>query len=712
MKNIIRILAIIAVSSFVFACSKENQTVTEPENGTTALNNPVELSFTATLDNAVKSTVDASGKCSWEEGDQIKICWLDGSSMNSAVATAQSAGATTTFTATVEDAAEYYAVYPSSVSASLDASGKLTLTNPVSQDGSYAKAAISAAFTTRESLSFAFKQAVSLLKFEIQRTDVTSVDIVAKDGANLSGDFTCTFEGQAISVVGASEPSVSASISGAGTYYVAIAAGVNTPAVAIRMNKSGEVIPAVAVAPSAGLNFARATIKNVGRIDDRVVTDYYISPSGTGNGLSQSTPAGKSLLTSLAANDIYSNYVIAGTTFHMLEGTHTFTAALDLNPVVECLFTIKGEGTAKLVASGSVNFLKTQGSASVVLEDLTFNSFNGWQGGVLFMNGGKLTARNCNFGSNAGRGSSNGAGVIYATGASDASFSGCQFLSNKCEVNGNAPSVAMLYGNAFLKFDGCYFGSNSAVNRAVINSQGTSVVFINGCAFNNNSNTAASTYASVIHAGGAGVCVNNSTFYQNNGKADSKPLNNCECITASANMIITNSTFYEYFQANRGVIACTAAKKGVLFNNVILGNYSGTVLYFSSNNYTMTSLGHNIYRSITDYRTGDYKIGLPAATGDISGVAANVLGGGSWNSTSHVYSWNGSLTSGTLVKAASSEFEPAVKAMSETQSNTVLGSGKLGDKFWGWLSSINATGVDQLGTSRGDSWWPGAYQAN
>lgn len=711
MKRTISLIALVAVSVVFLACNKEKQTTVSPEEGLVSLENPVELNFTASLDTSVKSTVDAEGKCSWEAGDGIKICWYDGTSMKSATATAASAGATTTFTATVEDAPVYYAVYPASVSVSLNDAGELTVTNPGSQDGTYANAAISAACTARENLSFAFKHIVSLLKFEIQRSDITGVDIVAKDGAKLSGDAVCTFEGTDITVGTATETSVSASINGAGTYYVAISAAAVTPAVAVRMNKSGEVIPAVAVAPSAGLNLARATINNLGRIDNRVVTDYYISSDGSGNGLSQSTPAGLSLLTSLAANDIYSNYVIAGTTFHMLAGTHTFAAALDLNPVVECPFTIKGEGAAKLVASGNVNLLKTQGRASVTLKDLTVNSFKGWQGGALYMNGGKLVADNCSFGSNTGRGSSNGAGVIYATGTSDASFSGCQFLSNKCEVNGNAPSVAMLYGNAFLKFDGCYFGSNSAVNRAVINSQGTSVVFINGCAFNNNSNTAAGTYASAIHAGGSGVCVNNSTFYQNNGKADSKPLNNCECITAAANMIITNSTFYEYFQSERGVIACTAAKKGVLFNNVILGNYSGTVLYFTSGNYIMTSLGHNIYRSITDYRKGDAKIGLPAAIGDISGVAANVLGSGSWNAATHVYAWNGSLSSGTLVKASSSEFEPAVKAMTESQGNTVLGSGKLGDKFWAWLTSINAVSVDQLGTPRGESWWPGAYQA-
>lgn len=672
---------------------------------------PVDMTFNVDIDNT-KTVLGDAGKCSFENGDQIKILCLDATeTVKSTVAAVTVEDGVATISATVEDSNNYYAVYPANVSVALAKDGTLTVTDPVSQKGTFADASICVARTAKSEPSFSFKHAVGMLKFSIERTDVASVDIVAKGGANLAGDLVCTFTQDGVTIAGGSEPSINAKVSGAGTYYVAIAPGAEAPALAIRMNISGELVPAVNVVPAEPIVFERAAISNVGRIDNRVITDYYISGSGEGNGLSAATPAGFSLLSTLASNDIYSNYVIAGTSFHILEGTHTVKTILDLNPVTASPFTIQGEGNVTLNQNSNINFVKTQGAADVTLKNIKFSSFKGYQGGVLYMNGGRIFAQNCIFSSNTDRIGSSGAGVIRATGNSDATFTNCEFLSNTCTGSSDSPSVAMLFGNAFMKFNGCYFGSNTATNRAVINAQGTSVVFLNACSFNNNKNTAAATYASVIHAAGNGVCVNSCTFYQNNGKADGKPLNNTECITASANMIITNSTFYEYFQQNRSVIAGIAAKKGIIFNDVVLNNYSGSVFYFSSAGYKFTSCGHNIYRTVTDYRADDAKIGIPAATGDVSGVAVNILSGGKWDNTLRCYTWDGTFSSGSLTKAAASEFETAVKAMTESVSNTVTGSGKLGDLFWNWLISINAADKDQLGTSRGTTdWWPGSYQ--
>lgn len=712
MKNTIYrdIFAAIAVLS-AFSCAKVEPAVQETSGAEAGLVNPVTLEFKVGFE-AVKTSVGQDGKCSWTAGDRVAVYCLDeAGTVKSAVATVPSDGPTASFELTIEDADTYYAVYPASVQAAPASDGTLSVTIPSVQDGSFANASICAAVTSKEELSFAFKHAVSLLKFQTARTDIAGADMITVDGKSIGGTLVCSFNGSDISVGSGTETSVKAAFSGAGTYYLAVAPGVQTASAALRLlpTTEAEPIPAAKVAPSAGLDFQRAKILNLGDVDSHIATDRYISSDGTGDGLSQSSPAPYSQLSTMAsATDVFNNRILAGTTFHILEGTCTASSVISLNPSEACPFTVKGEGAAILSGGSSTNLFKLQGLAQITLQDLTLKSGKAASGGALYMSGGKLTANGCTFSSNT---ATSAGGVIYATSTSDVTFNDCNIVSNSCTGTSSSPSVAILWGNAFIKCNGCYFGSNTAANRAVINAQGTSVVFINGCAFNNNSNTAAGTYASVIHAGNAGVCINNSTFYQNNKKESNAPLNNCESITAAANMIITNSTFYEYFQANRGVVAATAAKKGIIFNNVVLNNYSGTVFYFSSGNYALTSYGHNIYRSITDYRTGSAKVGIPAATGDVSGVSNTVLGSGKWDSALHTYTWNGTLASGTLVKATPSEFESAVMAMTETVSNTVVGSGtKLGTAFWNWLDSIEALDVDQLGNARGSQWWPGAYQ--
>ncbi|MCQ2184562.1 MAG: fimbrillin family protein [Bacteroidales bacterium] len=692
------------------SCAKEGTLPLQNAENDTLLN-PVTLTFSATVDDA-KTTLGEGGAVSFENGDQVKILCLDSQgavkSVTASVSVSQGAA---TISATLEDSDNYYAVYPASLTAILAQDGTLTVTDPVSQGGTFSSASLCAAKTGKAELTFNFKHIVSLLKFEVDRTDIASVDIIAKGGVNLTGNLVCTFSGDAVTVTGGSEPSINVTLSGAGTYYAAVSPTAEASALALRMNKTGEIIPAVNVAPKSAIKFERATVKNLGRIDDRVVTDYYISTDGIGTGLSADSYAPVSLMRSLITGaELYYNWIVAGTTFRLKTGTtYVLQSAFNVKPTVPSPFTIVGIG-GKAVFSGNKKCqLFNMENADVTLQSLTLQDALSVNGGALYMNGVKLTVDDCMFQRDT---ASTCAGVLYATGNSDVDFSNCSIWNNGSKGPSNAPSCFMLWGNAFLKLNNCYISGNTASNRAAINAQGTSVVFINACAFNGNKNAAATTYASAIHAGGNGVCINNSTFYQNNGKSSNAPLTNCESITAAANMIIANTTFYEYFQANRGVICATAAKKGILFNNIILNNYSGCVFYFSSAGYKFTSCGYNIYRTITDYRTGDAKIGIPAATGDISGVAATVLSGASWDSTKHVYSWNGSLTSGSLVKASSAEFEEAVKSMGETVSNTVIGSGKkLGTEFWNWLVSIDATTTDQLGTSRGTTdWWPGSYQ--
>jgi len=702
-------LSKLALASVVIvsACSK-----TETEKMNVPVSNLETIEFVISADD-VKATIN-EGKCLWEANDEIKVVYMDDTNTQKSVtAVVQTAGASASISASVDIVDYYYAVYPASISAVLDTEGNITIDIPDATDGTLKNAMICVAKTSREDASFTFQHAVSLLSFEINRDDVKSVDIVTKEDCKLSGNVQCSFTDGSFVTGSAERNTHTVSISGAGRFYAPIPEGVSVSAMALKMRTSdaNESIPAVNVVPAVTLTFGRNALKNLGQIDNRVITDYYFSTDGSGDGKTSAAPASFAVFKSMLANDLYHNFIVDGATLHFLAGTYTFDSIVSLAPKCVTTIALEGDSSSSTIFSGnsSNNFFSVNTDAVLSIKNLTLKSGkSATNGGAMTLNGGKLIAENCEISSNTAA----SGGAIYATGLSDLYFKNCKFFSNTSTGTANAPSVIMLWGNAFAKFNSCVFGSNTASNRAVINSQQNSLVFLNACAFNNNKNSAASTYASAIHAAGAGFAINNSTFYQNNGKGtDSKPLTNCECINATANMVITNTTFYEYFQANRGVIAATAAKKGVLFNDIILNNYSGTVLYFSSANYTFTSKGHNIYRSITDYRTGDYKVGLPTATGDISGVAANILSGASWDSTNRVYTWNGSLTTGTLTMATPSEFETAVKSMTEVVNNSIVGtSTQLGTAFWNWLVSISATTNDQLGNERGLQWWPGSYQ--
>ena len=108
-------LLIISLAAAMTAagCNKASNGENIPETDGNA------LVFEASID-ATRVTVAGDGKCSWEKDDAIKIFWLDGGGAEHSVsATAKTAGASTTFSAAVDDADYYYAVYPATATASL-----------------------------------------------------------------------------------------------------------------------------------------------------------------------------------------------------------------------------------------------------------------------------------------------------------------------------------------------------------------------------------------------------------------------------------------------------------------------------------------------------------------------------------------------------------------------------------------------------------------
>ena len=172
---------------------------------------PAEIQSKTSLGTAVGGVRPVS----WVKDDQIKI--------NGVTFKAASAGSRTDFTPTgsFNTAATYYAVYPASATSKTDHSA---ITIPASQDGSFAKAAISVAKSSTQSLSF--KNVASILKFQVP-SDCSTITI--ESTSNLAGTFPVTFSND-LPVIGTiSSGSKKITLTGSfktGTdYYVAVLPG-------------------------------------------------------------------------------------------------------------------------------------------------------------------------------------------------------------------------------------------------------------------------------------------------------------------------------------------------------------------------------------------------------------------------------------------------------------------------------------------------------
>ena len=175
---------------------------------------PAEIQSKTSLGTAVNGVRPVS----WVKDDQIKI--------NGVTFKAASAGSRTDFTPTgsFNPAATYYAVYPATATSKADHSA---ITIPASQDGSFAKAAISVAKSSTQSLSF--KNVASIIKFSVPANCST---VTISSDQNLAGTFPVTFENNLPKIGTVSSASKTITLTGSfttsGEYYVAVLPGDHT----------------------------------------------------------------------------------------------------------------------------------------------------------------------------------------------------------------------------------------------------------------------------------------------------------------------------------------------------------------------------------------------------------------------------------------------------------------------------------------------------
>lgn len=261
MKKIVYILSVALAAA---ACSKPESPVTNPEPQEPATG---KVEFTAVFGEAPVVKSELSGESVlWKAGDEISILWDGGET----TAQADAAGAQANFSASVDDASEYFAVYPSKASVSLS-EGALTVGIPAEQNGAFEDVNIAIAKTTERSL--VFKNLCALGKITLSRNDIAKIEFKGGEGQNLAGDVTLSLDGEGvpsvISTASAAESIVLTPASGeafaAVSYYFAAIPGTLEKVEFTLTTVSGNTILGKASANPAEL--LRSKALNFGTLD-------------------------------------------------------------------------------------------------------------------------------------------------------------------------------------------------------------------------------------------------------------------------------------------------------------------------------------------------------------------------------------------------------------------------------------------------------------
>lgn len=439
----------------------------------------IPMEFTAVSDLTRTSIGELNGgkrEISWVKDDEIKIIYNN----KSTTAKAETTGASTIFKANVDEAPAYYAVYPSSA-ATVAEDGSWKVAIPAKQDvsGGFGSAHYAAAVAKDGNL--AFRNLCGWLRFTIADPSIKSVLIRGNGEQFLAGNLAVTFDEEgniASKTVSNGNSRIIVNVNGAGEYYVAVLPDVNLEnGVGFRFYTSNEIVSENAIETgvfsSKALSVAQGKIVNLGGLDSRIVTDWWISPSGTGDGKSADSPAaGVEFLRAKLAQDVTSDktrnglakgYGCMGITIHAAAGEYDF-AGQEINVTwpghtSSVGTTILGAEGTIFKNTGSSRFFKIGKSVDLKFENITFDGGNAGteNGGAIWQNDATaiLAFKNCAFKNN---NATNG-GAVYMAGKNMIAET-TSFSDNTATTAAGAVGIA---GTAELvSFTDCDFTSNTA----------------------------------------------------------------------------------------------------------------------------------------------------------------------------------------------------------------------------------------------------------
>lgn len=613
----------------------------------------IEMEFSAISEAGTKTALGELSEglrpITWVKDDEIKIYFNESFTTSKAL----SDGATTTFKANVDEAPAYYAVYPSSVESSLT-DGSISVTIPARPVASKDFGSVHYAAAIAKDGNLSFKNLCGFIRFEIRNPEIRSLIIRGAGDQLLVGKVSVSFDENG----NIGTPSISggnsriiATVAGAGVYYIPVLPGINLEnGVGFRFYKEGENAIETGVFSLTPLSVSRSGIVDLGCIDDRIVTDWYIAPTaqGTGDGLSaENAAAGVTFLRRLLAQDdtndktkdgLAKGYGCIGVKVHAAAGEYDFGGEeiVVAWPGHTSAVGTTIEGAPGTLFKNSVNsrFFKIGAKAALTFNNLRFTGGKADKGGALYLGGDNATIKcdGCVFDGNLGS-------AVYLNNASaSAWFNSCVFTGNNSTPNG----------------DSQYIG------RAVLTATG-SATFFNNCTF--------------------GEQVASEKCF---GDVDIR----------SGELIFANSTMIG--SASGGILRVHKGGGNALYLNSLVINKNGAKTAINYNSENGTFISRYVISGPPQWKYKTYIDGTPSDT-DIAYVKYADIGSPAFDETDLVYKWDGKLT-GYDKRVSATDAAELIKTSSP--------------EFHSWLESINALDKDQLGNPRSPNNRQGSWCGN
>lgn len=624
-----RFFTILSMAAVVFAaCDKENETpgqkIDPAELVEVTFDVSAKTSQSAEVQNvSTKTEIKEDGTVLWSVGDKVSVFYeVDGEtgSSESEALTAEnikadgSASITvkvpTAFTlAQFEGTRSLTAVYPSDASAAY-VDGKINVSAPKVQDGTFAHASLSVAEWTGSN-SLTFENQCGLLRIEAEDAAVSKITLKSADA-----DI------------------VTLNVSGAGTYYAAVAPSTLEGFSVVLTDAEGEELAKKVTAKS--LVVEKGHVLPLGKVvgfDDR----FYVSAEAKGrkDGSNWDNAAGLTELKALLAKGAVMNvYMSAGTysvtdalvseadgaDFSVYGGYSADAKAASLSgrdaKVNATIFDGGGKSQIWLTKKGNVLFdgltfqngfsAKDNGGALVFngtgvtgkvvgcvfegnkVTDGT-NGTSGLSGGAIHVGEAKLTVENCSFSKNYGR---NGGSLYSDKAKAQLTVKGCTFTEDYTYNTGG--SINNSNGTQTIEdctFSRCYnLGGNDAPGLGgAIHVNGTSAVqTLKNCVFGACEASRKYSYETTDNrACGGAISVQNAyldiigcTFDGNMGSAGSAML-----LQSGDGLVrVTDCVFKNNKGASRGLIQTNGKvvlfmNNCQIFDNTLRTNQWGTVVH-------------------------------------------------------------------------------------------------------------------------------------
>ena len=548
----------------------------------------VEKSFTAEIKAGFVNAAGESQSYAWDGGDEINVYW-GAAATDAGTAVTKQSGATATFTGEVAEVDNYAAVFPASAQAVFAEAGKVNVTVPAVQDGTFANASVMAGVTGKDDLKFAFENVGAIIKFTVEKDNVAQVVFTAQEA--LGGTVEMSFSSTVAATVSGTANSVtfpSATVNGAvtpGDYYVcvapvALAGGLTISAV----NTDGGVLAMNTIETIEKLE--RSHIYEVGAVDyvdPTTITEYFVTVEGKGtkSGLdwenAMSAAELRTLLTADETTVMERGKAIDGKTIHMAAGTYVMAdSELKFCPVNFAGYPV----AVSVVFKGGYDAANPQapGAAPTVF------SGNKEVAGFVFGDNVKFKFENVTFADAVATTDTElikttRAAVFVNSTSATLSFTDCIFKDNvqsgitASDYEGGA-AVCVIKGYVYA--DGCDFinnrsGSRGAAVRVDDKNDKEAIMFLNDCVFTGNV-IERDSYGMAIFAR-SNLAINDCLFINNDATDKSK---NNPSLNVNHNYVITNSVIIEnsFFSSGTGTIRTeTETKNGVkaaIMNNVII----------------------------------------------------------------------------------------------------------------------------------------------